>query len=79
MPNPSHRADGAGLDTFAYRNPHRDEGLRVLGPFYAPLRWGMSMREYLDSADDEVLAIGVIEHIDAVESAAEIFSTPGSI
>jgi 4-hydroxy-2-oxoheptanedioate aldolase len=52
-------------------------GERYWGPFYAPLRWGVSMREYLDSADDEVLAIGVIEHIDAVETAAEVVSTPG--
>jgi 4-hydroxy-2-oxoheptanedioate aldolase len=35
------------------------------------------MREYLDCADAEVLAIGTIEHIDAVKSISEIVSTPG--
>jgi 4-hydroxy-2-oxoheptanedioate aldolase len=59
----------------AVRYPPRGE--RYWGPFYAPLRWGMAMRDYLDGADDEVLAIGVIEHIDAVEIAAEVVSTPG--
>ncbi len=37
-------------------------GDRFWGPFYAPLRWNLSMREYLDLANDEVLAIGTIEH-----------------
>jgi 4-hydroxy-2-oxoheptanedioate aldolase len=35
-------------------------GDRFWGPFYAPLRWGLSMREYLDRADEEVLAIGTL-------------------
>jgi len=52
-------------------------GERYWGPFYAPPRWGMSMREYLDRADDEILAIGTIEHIDAVQSIGEVVSTPG--
>ena len=54
-------------------------GERFWGPFYAPLRWGISMREYLDRANDEILAIGTIEHIDAVDTIAEVVSTPGSI
>jgi 4-hydroxy-2-oxoheptanedioate aldolase len=41
------------------------------------MRWGQSMREYLDTADYEVLAIAVIEHHEAVEHAAEIARTPG--
>jgi 4-hydroxy-2-oxoheptanedioate aldolase len=52
-------------------------GKRFWGPFYAPSRWGLSMREYLDRADGEVLAIGTIEHIDAMKSISEIVSTPG--
>jgi 4-hydroxy-2-oxoheptanedioate aldolase len=52
-------------------------GERFWGPFYAPLRWGLSMREYLDRADDEVLAIGTIERIDAIDSISEVVSTPG--
>jgi 4-hydroxy-2-oxoheptanedioate aldolase len=40
-------------------------GERFWGRFYAAPRWGVSLREYLDCADDGVLAIGTIEHIDA--------------
>jgi 4-hydroxy-2-oxoheptanedioate aldolase len=35
------------------------------------------MWEYLDLADGEVLAIGTIEHIDAIKSISEVISTPG--
>lgn len=52
-------------------------GERFWGPFCAPLQWGVSMHEYLDCADDEVLAIGTIEHIAATRSIAEVVSTPG--
>jgi 4-hydroxy-2-oxoheptanedioate aldolase len=52
-------------------------GDRYWGPFYAPPRWGLSMREYLDVADDEVLAMGTIEHIDAVRTIGEVVATPG--
>jgi 4-hydroxy-2-oxoheptanedioate aldolase len=52
-------------------------GERFWGPFYAPPRWGVSMREYLDHADDEVLAIGTIEHIDAIDTIGDVVSTPG--
>src|SRR3712207_3666691 len=52
-------------------------GERAWGPFYAPLRWGVSMRDYLDRADDEVLAIATIEHIDALGSIEEVVSAPG--
>ena len=52
-------------------------GERSWGPFYAPPRWGLPMEEYLERADAEVLAIGTIEHIDAVESIADVVSTPG--
>jgi 4-hydroxy-2-oxoheptanedioate aldolase len=52
-------------------------GERFWGPFYAPPRWGLSMREYLDRADDEVLAIGTIEHVGALDTIGDIVSTPG--
>jgi len=52
-------------------------GERFWGPFYAPLRWGLTMREYLDRADDEVLAIGTIEHIDAIGTIGDVVATPG--
>jgi len=41
-------------------------GDRLWGPFYAPPRWNLSMREHLDRADQAVLAIGTIEHVDAL-------------
>jgi len=53
------------------------EGERGWGPFYAPLRWGLSTREYVDRANDEILAIGLVEHIDAVSSVSEVVATPG--
>jgi 4-hydroxy-2-oxoheptanedioate aldolase len=52
-------------------------GERFWGPFYAPPRWGVSMREYLDCADDEVLAIGTIEHVDAINTIGDVVSAPG--
>jgi 4-hydroxy-2-oxoheptanedioate aldolase len=59
----------------AVRYPPKGE--RFWGPFYAAPRWGMSIQDYLDQADDEVLAIGTIEHIDAIQSIADVVSTPG--
>src|SRR5216684_1530536 len=53
------------------------EGNRFWGPFYAPLRWNVSMRDYLDHANDEILAIGTIEHIDAVNTVADVVATCG--
>jgi 4-hydroxy-2-oxoheptanedioate aldolase len=35
------------------------------------------MREYLDRADEEVLAIATIEHIDATQHITQIAATPG--
>lgn len=52
-------------------------GDRFWGPFYAPLRWNVSMREYLDCADEEVLAIGTVEHIDALATLSEVVATSG--
>lgn len=52
-------------------------GERFWGPFFAPPRWGLSMRDYLDGADDEILAIGTIEHIDAVKTIGDVVATPG--
>lgn len=59
----------------AVRYPPKGE--RLWGPFYAPMAWGVSMSDYLETADDEVLAVGVLESIDAVESVAEIVRTNG--
>ena len=69
------RAADAVAAVRAVRYP--PEGERFWGPFYAPLRWNVSMREYQDRANDEVLAIGTVEHIDAVDTVAEVVATPG--
>ena len=45
--------------------------------FYAPLRHNVTMADYLDRADDEVLAIATIEHIDALQHIEQIVATPG--
>ena len=35
------------------------------------------MQEYLDQANDEVLAIGTIEHVDVLDSIGEVVAAPG--
>ena len=52
-------------------------GVRQWGPFYAPMRWGVSMPEYMAAANDDVLTMVTIEHPDAVRNIDEIMSTPG--
>ncbi len=51
-------------------------GDRLWGPFYAPMRWHQSMGEYIDGANENVLAILTIEHPDAVRNIDEIMSVP---
>lgn len=53
------------------------EGERFWGPFYAPHRWGLSPQAYLACANDEVLAIGTLEHIDAIKTIHDVVSTSG--
>jgi 4-hydroxy-2-oxoheptanedioate aldolase len=67
--------EAAAAAAAAVRYPPRGE--RFWGPFYAPPRWNLSMREYPDRIDDEVLAIGAVEHIDAVKTIHDIVATPG--
>lgn len=52
-------------------------GDRLWGPFYASMRWGQSIPEYMATANDEVMAIITIEHPDAVRNIDEIMSAPG--
>jgi 4-hydroxy-2-oxoheptanedioate aldolase len=74
FPLVSTRAD-AEATVRAVRYPPRGE--RAWGPFYAPVRWGLPMRDYLDRADDEVLAIATVEHIDTLDTIEEVVFTPG--
>ena len=52
-------------------------GERAWGPFYAPMRWGVTPRAYQDRADDEVISIATIEHVDALQNIDEVLATPG--
>lgn len=52
-------------------------GARMWGPFYAPLRWNVPMREYMQAANTDVLCLITIEHIDAVRNIAEIVESKG--
>jgi len=52
-------------------------GDRYWGPFYAAPRWNVSLNEYTQTADEEILAIGMGEHIDVVDTISDVASTPG--
>src|SRR4029077_17639848 len=54
--------------------PHGD---RLWGPFHAPSRWGVSMPEYMATADDDMICMVTIEHVEAVNRIDEIMATPG--
>ena len=47
------------------RYPPRGE--RLWGPFHAPFRWGVSMPDYMATADDDMICMITIEHVEAVE------------
>jgi 2-keto-3-deoxy-L-rhamnonate aldolase RhmA len=53
------------------------EGNRGFGPTFAALRWGLTAAEYAQQANDSVMAIVQIEHVDAVARIDEILSVPG--
>jgi 4-hydroxy-2-oxoheptanedioate aldolase len=67
----------AAAEAIARAVRYPPEGERFWGPFYTAPRWGVSMPEYTAQANDEVLAIATIEHVDAVKTIREIVSTPG--
>jgi 4-hydroxy-2-oxoheptanedioate aldolase len=53
------------------------QGERLWGPFHAPFRWNVGMPDYMARADDSMICMITIEHIDAVNRIAEIMATPG--
>jgi len=53
------------------------EGLRGFGPGFAALRWGLSVPEYVKMANQEIMAILLIEQIGAVDQIDEILRVPG--
>jgi 4-hydroxy-2-oxoheptanedioate aldolase len=52
-------------------------GDRLWGPFHAPFRWGVSMADYMATADDDMICMITIEHVEAVDRIDEIMATPG--
>ncbi|QWG25292.1 2,4-dihydroxyhept-2-ene-1,7-dioic acid aldolase [Bradyrhizobium sediminis] len=66
---------GAEKAVRSLRYPPR--GDRLWGPFHAPFRWGVSMQDYMATADDDMICMITIEHVDAVERIDEIMATPG--
>lgn len=53
------------------------EGERFWGPFYASMQYGMSLRDYQDVANKEVMTIGTIEHVNALNNIEDVAATPG--
>jgi 4-hydroxy-2-oxoheptanedioate aldolase len=53
------------------------QGERLWGPFHAPFRWNTGMPDYMARADDSMICMITIEHIDAVNRIGEIMATPG--
>ncbi|MGJ4942901.1 HpcH/HpaI aldolase family protein [Bradyrhizobium sp. HKCCYLS1011] len=74
FPMISSRAD-AEKAVRSLRYPPRGE--RLWGPFHAPFRWNVSMADYMASADDDMICMITIEHVEAVERIDEIMATPG--
>jgi 4-hydroxy-2-oxoheptanedioate aldolase len=52
-------------------------GDRLWGPFHAPFRWNVSMGDYMATADDDMICMVTIEHVEAVERIDEIMATSG--
>src|ERR1700758_4015615 len=74
FPMISSRADAEKAGR-SLRYPPR--GDRLWGPFHAPFRWGVSMPDYMATADDDVICMITIEHVEAVNRIDEIMATPG--
>src|SRR5438128_8858772 len=53
------------------------KGERLWGPFHAPFRWNVSMNDYMATADDDMICIVTIEHVEAVNRIDEIMAVPG--
>ncbi len=53
------------------------EGRRGVGPFYAALRWGITVPEYVDSANREIVVMVQVETPEGVENVDEILKVSG--
>src|SRR5438093_12713547 len=52
------------------------KGDRLWVPFNAPFRWGASMADYVAIADDDMICMITIEHVEAAEHIDGIMATP---
>jgi 4-hydroxy-2-oxoheptanedioate aldolase len=52
-------------------------GERLWGPFHAPFRWDVGMPDYMAAADDSMICMITIEHVDAVNRIDEIMAVDG--
>ncbi|MCP5150411.1 MAG: 2,4-dihydroxyhept-2-ene-1,7-dioic acid aldolase [Chromatiales bacterium] len=68
-------AEEARAAASAVRYP--PSGERGFGPFYGALRFGVTMAEYADPADRELMCVLLIEHRDAVECIDDIVQVAG--
>ena len=68
-------ADEALAAVRAVRYP--PHGIRGFGPAFAALRWSLTAAEYLQQANEAVMAIVQIEHADAVSRIDEILAVAG--
>lgn len=69
--------DGAEADRAVKSATYPPVGNRGFGPFHARYRWQQTLTEYALNADDAILKIIMVEHLDAVERIDEILAVPG--
>lgn len=67
----------ADAETAARAVRYPPNGDRGWGPFYAPMRWGLSMRDYQDAADSEIVAMATLEAPAALDAIDALLATPG--
>jgi 4-hydroxy-2-oxoheptanedioate aldolase len=68
---------GQDAETAARSTRYPPSGTRPWGPFYAPARHGLSLTDYLRTANDTVATVVLVEHPDAIDHIEEIVTTEG--
>lgn len=70
-------ADAADAESAVRSTLYPPAGERGWGPFYARFRWGMSLSEYVTSANDELFNVVLAERPEALANIAEIVAVQG--
>ena len=68
-------AEQARLAVAATRYP--PQGIRGVGPSLAAARWGLPVLEYIQRANEEIVTVVQIEHVDAVRNLDAILAVEG--